>query len=220
MPMRAILLLLAAATAYPVFAGDREIALWVLRKGGRVLLENAPAYTGDPFDLPEGAVRVTGVDMHGTVVDPKEMEPLSRLAALREVMLPARVWSPTFDIKSPFGDEMFDYFKSSRALAKFEAGLTTLAYLRLGEEGLKRLAPHTQLEELRVCLVTIKDPGTLAPFVNLRKLDLNDANITDEMMPGLAGMKKLERLTMVGTLVTDAGLKHLEELTELVELDL
>ena len=45
--------------------------------------------------------------LHGTVVDPKDLEPLGKLADLREVHLPARVWSPTFDIKSPFADEMF-----------------------------------------------------------------------------------------------------------------
>ena len=188
-------------------ADDRATALWVLRKGGRVLLDGKAEYTVDPFDLPRQAVRIVGVDLHGTVVDPKELEPLGKLGELREVHLPARVWSPTFDIKSPFGDEMFDFFANSKKLLKFEAGLTTLAYLRLGEAGLKRLAPLTQLTDLRVSLVTIKDPATLAPFVNMETLDLNDANITDEMMPGLAGMKKLRRLTMVGTLITDEGLK-------------
>jgi len=50
------------------------------------------------------------------------------------------------------------------------------------------MAPLTQLKDLRVCLVTIKSPSTLAPFVNMETLDLNDANITDDMMPGLARM--------------------------------
>lgn len=91
-----------------------------------------------------------------------EMEPLGKLADLREVMLPARVWSPTFDKKSPYADEMFDYFANSTKLEKFEAGLTTLAYLRLGEPGLERLARLTQLRDLRVALVTITSPKTLA----------------------------------------------------------
>src|SRR5262245_28105285 len=211
---------LQAGIAADVPSDDREVALWVLRKGGRVRVNGANVYTADPFELPGTPFRIAGVDMHGTVVDPKEMEPLSRLPELQEVLLPARVWSPTFDIKSPFGEEMFDYFANSKKLVKFEAGLTTLAYLRLGEPGLKRLKPHTQLKDMRVCLVTIKDPATLAPFVNMETLDLNDANITDEMMPGLANMKNLRRLTMIGTLVTDDGLKYLRDLHELEELDL
>src|SRR5205807_6905997 len=105
-------------------------------------------------------------------------------------------------------------------LRKFEAGLTPSASLRLDEGGLKRLAPLTQLTGLRVSLVTIKDPATLAPFVNMEALDLNDAYVTDDIMPGLVGMKKLRRLTMVGTLITDEGLKYLQDLTALEELDL
>src|SRR5688500_17180166 len=100
-------------------ADDRDIALWVLRKGGRVLAEGAAEYTSDPFALPARGVRVVGVDMHGTVVPPIELEPLGKLADLREVFLPARVWSPTFDKKSPHADEMFDFFANSKKLEKF-----------------------------------------------------------------------------------------------------
>ena len=159
------------------------------KKGRRVLLDGSTTYTADPFELPDHGVRVVGVDMHGTVVPPVELKPLEKLADLREVMLPARVWSPTFDQKSPFADEMFDYFANSKKLEKFEAGLTTLAYLRLGEPGIERLARLTQLRDVRLALVTIKSPKTLAPLVNMEFLDLNDANVMDEMMPGLAGMK-------------------------------
>ena len=35
-------------------AGEREIALWVLRKGGAVLPAGTEEYTRDPFDLPAG----------------------------------------------------------------------------------------------------------------------------------------------------------------------
>ncbi len=60
----------------------------------------------------------------------------------------------------------------------------------------------------------------MAQFVNMETLDLNDAYVTDDIMPGLVGMKKLRRLTMVGTLITDEGLKYLQDLTALEELDL
>ena len=210
---------LQAGIAADLSGDDRDVALWVFRKGGRVRVDGTRLIPRS-LRLARKAFRIAGVDMHGTVVDPKDMEPLGRLPELQEALLPARVWSPTFDIKSPFGEEMFDYFANSKKLVKFEAGLTTFAYLRLGEPGLKRLKPNVQLKDMRVSLVTIKNPETLAPFVNMETLDLNDANIMDEMMPGLAGMKKLRRLTMVGTLVTDEGLKYLRDLQELEELDL
>ncbi len=75
-------------------ADDRSIALWVLRKGGRVLLDGAAEYTADPFDLPQQAFHIVGVDMHGTLVTPKDLEPLSKLTELRDVNLPGRVWTP------------------------------------------------------------------------------------------------------------------------------
>jgi Leucine-rich repeat (LRR) protein len=115
---------------------------------------------------------------------------------------------------------MFDYLANSKTLLTFEAGLTPSASLRLGEAGLKRLSRLTQLTGLRLSLVTIKDPATLAPFINMEMLDLNDAYVTDDIMPGLAGMKKLRRLTMVGTLITDEGLRYLQDLTAMEELDL
>jgi hypothetical protein len=59
------------------------------------------------MDLPPSEIRIVGVDMHGTVVPPKELAPLGKLPELREVFLPARVWSPTFDKKSEYADEMF-----------------------------------------------------------------------------------------------------------------
>jgi hypothetical protein len=153
--------------------------------------------------------------MHGTLASPKDLEPLSKLTELRDVNLPARVWTPASGVKSNYADEMFDYLANSKKLRKFEAGLTPSASLRLDEGGLKRLAGLTQLSGLRVSLVTIKDPATLAPFVNMETLDLNDAYVTDDIMPGLVGMKKLRRLTMVGTLITDEGLKYLQDLTAL-----
>ena len=65
-----------------------------------MLLQGGSEYVSEPTDLPPGKVRIVGIDMHGTVVNPKELGPLSQLPELREVFLPARVWSPTFDKKS------------------------------------------------------------------------------------------------------------------------
>src|SRR5207302_6628665 len=78
---------LVASGAETSAADDRETALWILRKGGRVLMEGTAGYIGDPFDLPEGPVRIAGADMHGTLVDGKQMEPLGKLAGLREVFI-------------------------------------------------------------------------------------------------------------------------------------
>src|SRR5258708_7229454 len=146
----AIAVVLSAADTKP--AGEREVALWVLRQGGTVLLAGADEYTNDPFALPAGDIRLAGVDMHGTVLDPKELEPLRALTGLRELLIPARVWSPASDIKAPYSDEVFDFFSGMQHLERFQAGLTTLAWLDLWDAGLVRMAPLAQLKDLRVSL--------------------------------------------------------------------
>src|SRR6476659_1144833 len=95
---------------------QRDVAFWVLREGGRVLLDGGQEYFSDPFQLPPGDLHVIGVDMHGTVTDPKELGPLSKLTEARELFLPARMWSPVSDVKAPYSDEMFDFFRGMTKL--------------------------------------------------------------------------------------------------------
>ena len=33
-------------------SSEREVALWIVREGGRVLLDGSTDYIGDPFDFP------------------------------------------------------------------------------------------------------------------------------------------------------------------------
>ena len=75
--------------------------------------------------------------------------------------MPARIWSPVSDVKAPFADESFQYYQGMKQLEQFSAGLTTLAWLDIGDEGVKRLAPLTQLKHLRLNNTTIKDPTVL-----------------------------------------------------------
>src|SRR5580698_3907396 len=117
---------LAAQTS---FAEERDIALWILRLGGQVMVDGVSAPVTDPFDLPNRTFRITMVDMHGTVTEPKDLERLKKLTQVRELYIPARVWSPVSDVKSPLADESFAYYQGMKNLVTFHAGLTTLAWL-------------------------------------------------------------------------------------------
>src|SRR5438876_3045275 len=192
-------------------AEEREIAVWILRLRGQVMIEGVDRPIGDPFDLPDGDFRIAVVDMHGTVTEPKDLEPLKKLTSVRELYIPARVWSPVSDVKAPLADESFAFYQGMSKLEKFHAGLTTLAWLDIGDEGVKRLAPLTQLKHLRLNNTTIKDPKCFEALVNLEALDLGDAYVLDYSLAPLAGMKHLRRLNLLGTLVTDEGLKYLRD---------
>src|SRR5213596_2575107 len=158
--------------------------------------------------------------MHGTITEPKELEPLSKLTHVRELYIPARVWSPVSDVKAPFSDESFQYYQGMKQLETFSAGLTTLAWLDIGDDGVKRLAPLSQLKHLRLNNTTIKDPKCFEALVNLESLDLGDAYVLDSSLAPLANMKNLKRLNLLGTLITDDGLKYLRDLTKMEDLDL
>ena len=151
---------------------------------------------------------------------PSSFKRSGKLEHVRELYIPARVWSPVSDVKAPFADESFEYYQGMKRLETFSAGLTTLAWLDIGDEGVKRLAPLTQLKHLRLNNTTIKDPKCFEALVNLESLDLGDSYVVNDSLAPLAQMKNLRHLNLLGTLVTDDGLKYLEDLTSMEDLDL
>src|SRR5436305_976797 len=200
------------------FTEERQVALWVLRRGGQVMVDGVERPIADPFDLPHRDFRILVVDLHGTVIEPKQLQEISKLEHVRELYVPARVWSPVSDVKAPFSDESFQYYQRMKRLETFSAGLTTLAWLDIGDEGVKRLAPLSQLKHLRLNNTTIKDPKCFEALVNLESLDLGDAYVLDSSLAPLANMKNLKRLNLLGTLITDDGLKYLRDLTKMEDL--
>src|SRR3954449_2224076 len=208
------------AMAEITFAEERQIALWILRRGGQVMVDGVENPISDPFDLPGRDFRIVVVDLHGTVIEPKQLQEIQKLEHVRELYVPGRVWSPVSDVKAPFSDESFQYYQGMKRLETFSAGLTTLAWLDIGDEGVKRLAPLPQLKHLRLNNTTIKDPKCFEALVNLESLDLGDAYVLDYSLAPLAHMKRLRRLNLLGTLVTDEGLKYLRDLTRMEDLDL
>src|SRR5438477_12626946 len=104
------------------------------------------------------------------------------------------MWSPVSDVKAPYSDEMFDFFRDMKKLERFQAGLTTLAWLDLWDAGLQRMASLSQLKDLRIEGSTMNDPNSLAPKVNLETLDWHDNYVTAQTMTALAGMKSPRRL--------------------------
>src|SRR5436305_6368825 len=202
------------------FTEERQVALWILRRGGQVMVDGVESPIADPFDLPDRDFRIVVVDLHGAVVEPRQLQEISKLEHVRELYVPARVWSPVSDVKAPLSDESFQYYQGMKQLETFSAGLTTLAWLDIGDEGVKRLAPLLQLMHLRLNNTTFKDPKCFEALVNLESLDLGDAYVLDSSLAPLANMKNLKLLNLLGTLITDDGLKYLRDLTQMEDLDL
>lgn len=55
------------------FAAERDVAEWVIRWEGLVTLDGVAQPVGDVSQLPPGEVRITGIDLTGSVMPPAEL---------------------------------------------------------------------------------------------------------------------------------------------------
>jgi uncharacterized protein YjbI with pentapeptide repeats len=202
-----------------VHAGERDIAQWIIRQGGKVMLDGGEPIA-DLMDLPDGAFRITGADLYGTPTVPKDLERLAALTELRDLFVSSKTYNPSSGTKGALADESFQYLAKLPKLERFHVSLHFLPHVDISDAGWTHMAQQTQLKDLRLALTRITKPEVLAPFVNLHSLDLSQAYISDDVLSALAGMTGLKRLNLAGTLVTEAGLRHIRNLTGIEELDL
>src|SRR5437868_1955879 len=106
--LRAGLLLGLLAFALPLAlpASERETGEWVLRLGGRLMIDGNRAALRNLSDLPNGDFRITGVDLTGTLVDPNDMERIGALTSLRELYLPGPSWNPASGSRLDANDQL------------------------------------------------------------------------------------------------------------------
>src|SRR4051794_40732467 len=90
---RAILGLCVAA-AMASAANEREVAEWVLRWEGQVVLEGSRKPLTDVSQIPAGEIHIAGIDLTGAVMRPLELKKLEGLPNLRELYLPGPIWNP------------------------------------------------------------------------------------------------------------------------------
>src|SRR5258707_3564345 len=91
-------------------ATERDAASWVVPQGGRVLLDGNRTPLRDLSELPLGEFHITGVDLTNTLIEPEKLEKISGLVGLRELDLPASMWTP-------FSDSPLDANESLKYLA-------------------------------------------------------------------------------------------------------
>jgi Leucine-rich repeat (LRR) protein len=209
----AMLLPLAALAA-----GEREIATWAIRAGGRVLINEARTPVRDLSALPAGEFQITGLDLYGTIIEPKELEKISQLTTLKELYLPGPSWNPGAGSRLDANEEL-KFLAGLVNLEKLHFSTHFLTNVNVKDTGFEHLKTLTNLKELRLSQGRLQK-FSLAPFANLESLDLSYSTASDEMMKSLAGLKKLRRINLRDSLVTDEGLRSLKGLSALEELDL
>ena len=123
-------------------AADRDAAIWVLRNGGRVILESNPRVIDTLTDLPATDVKVVGVDLFGTSIAPSDLSHLSGLTELRDLWLPGPSFNPGAGSKLDANDEL----KALAPLHKLESlhfSLHFLTNINVQDKGLAYLSGLT-----------------------------------------------------------------------------
>lgn len=210
-----LFLILAALSVY---ADERRVAEWVLRQGGRVIVQPGSSPLSDLSQLPTGDIYLESVDLYGTIIEPKDLEQLSGLSKLKELYLPGPSWNPGAGSKLDANEEL-KFLASLTSLEKLHFSLHFLTNVNVQDKGLQHLETLKNLRELRLAQGRIKN-FSLAAFPLLESVDLSYSSATDEVLKSLAGHQHLKRLQLRDTLVTDAGLAYLKDIPTLEEIDL
>ena len=197
---------------------DRTVAEWVLRLGGSVATTSNTRRIQDLSELPTATYQLTSIDLTGTLVEPEQLERISNLTRLEELLLPAYMWNEGAGSRRD-SNELFKHLNNLKTLKRLHSSIHFLTNMTVLDKGLDQLSGLTQLEELRLSQSKVKGLG-LIHFVNLKSLDLRYSAINDKGMESLRSMSKLERLILRDNLVTDKGLASIAELRNLQELDL
>src|SRR5216684_3789939 len=197
---------------------DRPVAEWTLTMGGRVGLAGQPRRISDIADLPAGDIQLEVLDWLGMNVDPPDLERLSGLTHLKELHLPGPIWNRNVD-GGRDGSRDLRFLASVHSLESLTFGYHFLDRIRFRDAGLLEVKGLTNLRELVVRQSNITGDG-LAPFKEMRALDVGITRFNDNGMRNLEGMQNLRRLWVGDTNVTDAGLASIRNLTNLEDLDL
>src|SRR5262245_23206567 len=196
-------LLFGVSTNATTQKSEREIAEWVIRQGGRVMLESERVegkLIGDVAQLPAGELRIIGVDLVGTLIEPKDLEKRSRRTGLKELYLPGPSWNPGAGSRLDANEEL-KFLAGLKNLEKLHFSLHFLTNVNVQDKGIAYLTGLTQLKEFRCAQCRIAKLS-LAPLAKLESLDLSLTPFNNEGLKGLTGLKAMrgrKQRSSVGT---------------------
>ncbi|MDQ6698826.1 MAG: hypothetical protein M3Z36_01415, partial [Acidobacteriota bacterium] len=212
----ALLASFAACSSSFATPADRAAAEWVLHSGGSVVLEGDHVHIADLTELPAADFELHAVNLTDSLIEPQELKRFSNLPHLKELYLSGRTWH---NVPVNVSANSLKLLAGLTSLQKFILTLPVQVEIPIEDPALANIAPLKNLRELRLAQTRVKG-HTLAPFTEMRALDLTNTHFDDEGMRNLQGMTHLEKLYVHDTLVTDEGLQYIKGLQRLTELDL
>src|SRR5262249_12363205 len=128
-------------------AGERDTAEWVIRQGGRVMVNGSRTAIPNLSELPAGEISVRGVDLTGTLIDPKGLERIGQLAHLKELYLPGPSFNPASGSRLDANDQL-KLIANLKELERLDFSLHFLPNVNILDRGIALLSGLTQLKEM------------------------------------------------------------------------
>ncbi|MBO0723010.1 MAG: hypothetical protein J2P41_19450, partial [Blastocatellia bacterium] len=155
----------------------------MIRQGGRVILAGDRNPIEDVVRLPAGEIRITGIDLVGTLIEPGDLAKIGGLANLKELYLPGPIWNPGAGSRLDANEQLM-LLAGLKNLEKLHFSLHFLTNINVQDKGLAHLTGLSELRELRCaqCRIT---KLSLAPLAKLESVDLSLTPFSDEGMKGL-----------------------------------
>ncbi len=223
-------------------ATEREVAEWVLRWEGSLILEGSNAPIRDLSLLPAGDFHIASIDLTATVMHPVELRKLEGLTHLRQLYLPGRIWNPGAGNEDKTG--VFEALASLTSVERLAFSWHFNSNIRC------RRQRHRQADSLAwsqaislravraretqvVGILGIARPRSQRQSLHRRRPGFDRRAKEPETSPFakhadhrrwpqeyLKGLTDLEELDLSGTRITGRGIEHLKNLKSLRSLNL
>lgn len=187
---------------------DREVAEWVLSRGGAVDFNTHPATITRLDQLPEPSAALRTVQLIGIKpINGQEMAALCALPSLTYLNLG----------EAGLSDEDLMLISRSSGLQMLWVCLNDLT-----DRGIMQLGRLTELRYLDLKRTHLTNAGVpaLARLQNLENLDLSGTQITDGGLKPLRELPTLRRLILNQTMLTDASIDDLLNFQGLTRIEL
>ena len=156
--VRLLAVLLAVLCAWAAEPAERDVAEWILRIGGSVIVEGNPRVITRLTDLPAGELRVRTANLVGTLMEPAELARIGRLTGLRELLLPGPSWNPGAGSNLDANQEL-KALAGLKELEKLHFSLHFLTNINVRDKGLAHLHALKGLESLYLDGTRATDDG-------------------------------------------------------------
>src|SRR5450755_2473889 len=126
---------------------EREVAEWVVRWEGSLILEGSNEPIRDLSRLPPGDFHIASIDLTAAVMHPIELRNLEGLTHLRQLYLPGRIWNPGAGKEDKTG--VFEALASLTAVERLAFGWHFNADIEVDDKDIAKLAPWSGLKQFR-----------------------------------------------------------------------